>query len=277
MAFQRNTAPLVASDFLGLHSWTMRPEGVCQAVLVLIHGMGEHSERYVHVAEFFASHGIAVVSMDLRGHGRSGGKRGHAPSLDQLMQDIRKLTEKAEKEFPGIPLFLYGHSMGGNLALNYILRTPGHPYTKLVLTSPYLKLAFNPPGWKLALGKIAASVYPSLSQPTGLDVTAISRDVNEVEKYKKDPLVHGKITAGFFAQIHPAAAWALANAGSLKIPTLVVHGSMDRITSPEGSKQLAENAGAMVQVKIWEGLFHETHNEPEKNEVLAFTLNWLMH
>jgi acylglycerol lipase len=267
------TFQLTASDNITLsgefyNTWTP-PSGL----IVLIHGMGEHFGRYRHVAEFFKSRGYATVGMDLRGHGRSGGKRGHAPSLDQLLDDIDLLLKKANDLYSGVPLILYGHSMGGNLAANYVIRRK--PALKaLILTSPYFRLAFDPPAWKVNLGKVVTRIFPSLTMPTELEVEAISRDKTVVEAYKNDPLVHDKISAVFFAQVHPAGQYAIDHADEIKVKTLVIHGSADRITSFKATKEFAAK-NPRVTLKIWEGFYHETHNEKEQKEVLEFVGEWV--
>lgn len=249
---------------------TLEPKGI----IILVHGMGEHSGRYSHVSEFFTQHGFAVLRMDLRGHGISAGKRGHTPSYDHLMDDLRAICDKASELFPGIPMILYGHSMGGNLVLNFLIRRKPK-LAAAIVTAPYLRLAFEPPSWKVALGKISASILPKLTQPTGLETAAISRDPHVVTAYEKDPLVHDKITSAFFVNVHFAGPYAIEHAAQIEAPTLVMHGTSDRLTSHNGSLELHSNTKGNVELKIWEGLYHELHNEPEKEEVMAYELKWL--
>lgn len=247
----------------------------CRAVICLIHGMGEHSSRYEHVAAYFNSNGIAMVAIDHRGHGRSQGKKGHAPGYENLMQDIDALIHKAQQLFPGKPIWLYGHSMGGNLVLNYGIRRQPNQIKGIVATDPYLRLAFNPPGWKVALGKFSAGILPGLTQATGLETAALSRDPEVVKKYEADPLVHDKMSAAFFVNVHFAGPYAIDHAADLKLPTLVMHGTGDRLTSFKGSQEFAEKAHANVHLKLWEGFYHEIHNEPEQEQVFAYTLQWM--
>lgn len=268
-AFQLSTPDGITLQ--GYHSSTgSKPT----AVIALVHGMGEHAMRYKHVAEYFNQLNIAMVSIDHRGHGRSTGKRGHTPSYDALMHDLEILLKKTNEEYPGVPVILYGHSMGGNLVLNFLIRKK--PMVKgAIVTAPYLRLAFEPPAWKVKLGKLSAGILPSLSQPTGLDSKAISRDEEVVRMYEKDPLVHDKITSAFFVNVHFAGPYAIEHAKEIEVPVLLMHGTADRLTSVEGSKEFASRAGNNVELKIWEGLYHELHNEPEKIEVLDYEANWL--
>ncbi len=270
----KETFQLSTPDGITLQGYQSSTDSKPKAVIVLIHGMGEHAMRYKHVAEYFNQHNVALVSMDHRGHGRSTGKRGHTPNYDALMHDLELLLQKTNEAYPGIPVILYGHSMGGNLVLNFLIRKK--PKVKgAIITAPYLRLAFEPPAWKVKLGKLSAGILPSLSQPTGLDTKAISRDNAVVAAYEKDPLVHDKITSAFFVNVHFAGPYAIEHANEIEVPVLLMHGTADRLTSTEGSKEFASRAGKMVELKIWEGLYHELHNEPEKTEVLNFELDWL--
>lgn len=249
---------------------TSNPKGV----LIIIHGMGEHAGRYAHVSTFFLKREIAVLRFDLRGHGTSAGKRGHTPNYEMLMSDLDQFLDHAKTTYPSIPIILYGHSMGGNLILNFLIRR--QPVVNgAIVTAPYLKLAFEPPAWKVSLGKLTAGIIPTLTQPTGIETAAISRDAEEVRKYERDPLVHDKITSSFFVNVHLAGPYAIENAGKIKIPLLVMHGLADRLTSPKGTEEFAKNANSTTTVKYWPELYHELHNEPEKNEVLEFEVDWL--
>ena len=177
--------------------------------------------------------------------------------------------------FPSLPIILYGHSMGGNLTLNYLIRK--HPNVKAaIVTSPYLKLAFEPPKWKVILGVLSSGIVPTLTQSTGLDTTALSRNLEVVSAYKSDNLVHDKITSAFFVNVHFAGVFAIKNARNVSVPLLIMHGLKDRLTSAVGTEEFIKNANQNVEVKYWPELFHEIHNEPEKEEVLMFELNWLL-
>lgn len=250
------------------------PQGNVKAAIILLHGMGEHFGRYTHVAEFFSRSGFAVIGMDHRGHGTSAGKRGHTPSFDHLMNDIDLLVQKTGDLFPGTPLILYGHSMGGNLAANYVLRKK--PQVKgLILTGPYFKLGFEPPAWKLAMAKFMAKFLPSLTLSTALEQAALSREQSVVEAYKKDPLVHDRISAAFFAEVHPAGLYAIEHAGELQAKTLAMHGTADRLTSPEGTKTFAKNNPERITLKLWDGFYHELHNEPGNELVFTYMVDWI--
>ena len=247
---------------------------VPKAVVVLVHGHGEHVNRYHHVAEGFVNAGYAMLAFDLRGHGKSAGPRGHTPQYDNMMDDIADFVGDAQKRYPGLPVFLYGHSMGGNLVINYALRFP-QGLKGVIATGPWLKLAFDPPTVQAFAVKLLNNVAPSFAIESNLDANGLSHDPEVVKKYQTDPLVHGKITSRLFSGITNAGLWALDHASDLKIPMLLMHGSGDKITSAPASQEFARKAGKLVSLRIWEGYYHEIHNEPEKAEVIQAMVTWL--
>jgi alpha-beta hydrolase superfamily lysophospholipase len=237
--------------------------------------MGEHSTRYTHVAEFFTKHGYAILANDRVGHGKSKGKRGHVDKYEQLLDDIIKLHSEATRKFSGVPVFLYGHSMGGGIVLNYLLRNPKNGLQGIIATSSALKLAFEPPAFKIVLGKLMRNIYPGFSQTNEINPEHISRDKAEVEAYKKDPLVHNLITAETGMGLLQWGKDALEKVGKVNTPLLLMHGSADQLTSHKGTEAFAQKADGDVTLKIWDGLYHEIHNEPEKQQVLEYMLQWI--
>lgn len=261
-------------DGLSLFGQSWQPEDRPRAVVCLVHGIGEHSGRYVHVADSLIQSGYALISFDLRGHGKSEGPRGHIPSYEAIMQDISSLLEVSNKKFPQSPFFLYGHSLGGNLVLNYVLRRQSH-LKGVIATAPWLRLAFEPPAFKIALGKITNYIWPSFSQKSGLDTKALSRNLKVVHAYENDPLVHDRISARMFISFYQAGHWVLEHALELPIPLLLMHGGADRLISVEASREFTGKITKNCTLKIWDGLYHEIHNEPEKEEVFKFLIDWL--
>ncbi|OQY34723.1 MAG: lysophospholipase [Anaerolineaceae bacterium 4572_5.1] len=262
------------NDGLNLYAFSWTPEKAPKALICLVHGHGEHIERYAHVAAAMNEAGYALMGFDHRGHGQSEGARGHTPSYDALLDDISAFLTQAEERYPNLPRFLYGHSMGGNLVLNYALRRK--PTLKgVIATGPWIKLAFEPPAIQVFLGKTMNKIYPAFIQASGLETAAISRDPNEVSAYENDPLVHDKISARLFVGMYEAGLWSLEHAAEFPLPLLLMHGSADRLTSAEASRQFAEAAGDAVTLKVWDGWYHEIHNEPEKAEVFKTTIEWL--
>ncbi|WP_372845594.1 lysophospholipase [Pontiella sp.] len=264
---------ITAVDGLSLRGreWPADP---ANAVVGLVHGLGEHCARYDHVAAAFNARGYAVVALDLRGHGCSGGPRGHARNFDLLMADVSGLLEKAGELYPERPRILYGHSLGGSIAIRYALQRRSK-LDALIATSPLLRLARNPPGWKSGLLKLLNALGIQGGIPSGLDDKALARDINVVRTYRNDPLTHDRISPAMAVGMIRAGEWNIEHAAQLACPLLLMHGDADRITSPEASKIFAGRAGANCTLNLWKGGFHELHNEPEKREVLGYMLDWL--
>lgn len=264
---------LHTNDGLRLHAREWLPSGEPRAVLCLVHGHGEHSGRYEHVARFLNHAGCGLLAMDLRGHGRSAGQRGHVGSYDLLLADIAVLLDEAARRHPDLPRFLYGHSMGGNLVLNCALRR-GDVLSGIIASAPMLRTAFDPPAWKDLLGRLMIRLWPAMPLRSGLETEALSRDPEVVHAYREDPLVHDRVTPRFL-EVLEAGRWTLQRAADLSLPLLLMHGDADRITSAQASVQFAARAGCGCTLQIWPGLYHEIHNEPEKGQVLSRVTEWL--
>ncbi len=262
-------------DRLSLFGQYWAPGGEVHGVVALVHGHGEHSSRYAPWAARFVERGVAVVTFDLRGHGRSEGKRGHSPSYVRLMEDIDILIQRAREYFPEKPLFLYGHSMGGNLVLGYAVRRCLALHG-VVATSPWLRLTHDMAVPARLAVRLLRVIAPSLPIHTKLDAADISRDKEEVIKYLNDPLVHDLITPALYLQIHDMGR-KLMKGGEVNVPVLVVHGTADSITDPAGSQAFVQNAsGEDIQLKLFEGLYHETHHEPDREEVFDSIYGWMV-
>ncbi|HEX2981751.1 MAG TPA: alpha/beta hydrolase [Anaerolineaceae bacterium] len=261
-------------DGLNIYAKEFRPEGDARAVVCLVPGLGEHCNRYLHVARAFNDAGFALLTFDPRGHGRSEGQRGHAPTYDHLMDDIDLLLENAEKLYPGKDRFLYGHSLGGNLVLNYAIRRQPK-LAGVISTSPGLLQAVEPPAWKTSIGKVMYNIWPTMSLANGLDREGLSRDHAVIDKYSSDPLVHDRISARMGLDVISSGKWAIEHADEMRLPLLLVHGSADRITSCNGSDAFAAKVKGDVTFKLWEGGYHELHNEPDQAQVIQTLVDWV--
>ncbi|VAW10030.1 Lysophospholipase; Monoglyceride lipase [hydrothermal vent metagenome] len=245
-----------------------------KGVVVLVHGFGEHAARYQNsVVPMLLSTSLAVVSYDNFGHGKSGGKRGHCPNYEALLAILEMVITKATNLFPNVPLFLYGHSMGGNLVLNYALRRK-NGLKGVIATSPYLRLAFQPPKWKMSIGKMMLNLMPSITLPSGLDSAGISRIPEEVAKYKNDALVFDEVSPMYSFPIMDAGEWAIENAAQLNVGTLLLHGTADPIIDCNGTKEFHQNS-CKTTLKLFEGGFHELHHDLCKDEMLDTIKNWV--
>lgn len=247
-------------------------EGV-KAVIVFVHGLGEHILRYRSWAEMFTGNGIAFTGVDLPGHGNSDGKRGHIKSYNLTDEMIGILLNSVSMTFPSVPVFLYGQSLGGGIVLRYILAHEPD-ITGAIVTSPWLKLSFEPDKFKIFLASVMKNILPAFTQSSGLVIEHLSHNRDEVDKYGTDPLVHGKISVSLFYNALEAAKESLEYSGRLKIPLLLMHGSDDKICSPEGSRIFASKEGP-IDFKIWEGGYHELHNEMFRDDVFAYISGWI--
>ena len=249
------------------HHWA--PENA-NRVVVLIHGIGEHAGRYNRMAEYFAHDGIALVSMDLRGHGHTAGGRGHAAPRKDMLSDIDALIEYARAAYPGLPLILYGHSMGGNLVLDYRRRGGLSAVPDAyIISAPWVKLVNDFPKPVVGFIRGASKLFPQFRVSSSCDEGVLGNP-DTVRPYHDDPLVHGSITLLcaaecytigeqlFAGTLHGSDAEGAADAGTKK-PTLLMHGNADRICDVAGSRKIAELEPEITYVE-WDGYFHEIHN-----------------
>jgi acylglycerol lipase len=251
------------------------PEQKSVAVICMIHGLGEHLGRYRHLAKFLTDHGFAAIGIDLRGHGKSPGQRGYVPSFDTFMQDIHLLLDQAGIRHAGLPKFLYGHSLGGILVLNYCLRK-NPDLAGVIVTSPALRNALEEQTAKVAFAKIAGTILPRISLPSGLDTSGLSRDPEVARAYLEDPLVHDRATLRMAKETLAAIPFIFENAADFHYPLLLMHGTADRLAYARGSQEFAELATqADIDFKLWEGAYHELHNELEQDQVFEYMLDWL--
>lgn len=267
---------LVAFDGLDLHHQAWRPgDGTPRVAVVLVHGLGEHSGRYDHVARRLVDAGCAVHAIDHRGHGRSGGRRVFVKSYDEFMHDLAMFREHVERAEPGLPLVVLGHSMGGNLAMGHVLDHQDG-VAGLALSAPALEIGDDFSPIQLTVFRALARVLPGV-RPQGLDATSISRDPAVVEAYRNDPLVYtGKISAGLGAALIDAIERFPSRYHELRLPILLMHGTDDQLAGIGGSKAVEAGAvNADVTTHYYEGLYHEVFNEPERERVLDDLVAWI--
>jgi len=254
------------------NQWVAGPDAV--ASIVLVHGLGEHSGRYNHLAEFFNNHKINVVAVDLFGHGKTEGKKGHTQKMDDFLWQIDFLVGLTQKLAPGLPVFLYGHSMGGGLVLNYLYKKKSK-LAGLIATAPAIQPGFKVPALKMLVGKIGRKLAPGLIQKNGLDLGNLSHDPLVAEKYVADPLVHNLLSAELGMGILEYGNWLETNETHSHVPVLIMHGTEDKLTNFAASKAFSGKAEGNVTFKPWPGMYHEIHNETDKQLVFDYTLDWI--
>jgi alpha-beta hydrolase superfamily lysophospholipase len=261
-------------DGVDLYAQTWQPGVRPKAYINLIHGLGEHSGRYHAWAGRFADKGIAVRSFDMRGYGRSGGRRGYASGYYKLLKDIEAFIEMGKQEFPELPVFNYGHSMGANLLLNYSFQVASQG-AGLVITSPWLELTRPPSRVLLILAGILGSLIPGLVTGNRLRTEDISRDLRVVHSYRNDPLIHDRIGVKLFTQAFEAGIRASMSIYKINVPLLVMQGSEDNIVSCKAARNFVRNASNKTTYIEWEGGFHELHNDIEADMVFSTILSWM--
>lgn len=273
---QHDAGTLRTDDGLTLATRRWMPHARPKAAVVIVHGIGEHSGRYAHVAAHLMLHDYAVYAFDLRGHGRSEGQpRVYVESFDEYVDDLACFLADVRREHRG-PLFLLGHSMGGGIAARYVVERGADGLAGLVLSSAALKIpdALSPLLQKLA--GIASRMVPKLPA-TRLDTSRLSRDPAVVRAYEEDPLVHtGGVRARVGHEILRNVALIRAHADAFTLPLYVFHGTADEITDPEGSRAFYERAPSDDKtLALYEDFYHETMNEPERERVLGDLTAWL--
>ena len=251
------------------------PAGPPRGVVLLAHGYAEHVGRYREFMAHLAGRGLAVAAIDHRGHGRSGGPRGHCRDFGEFIADLRTLADLAEEWWPGVPRLLFGHSMGGLLAFLYLLR---HPDTVRAgaLSGPAFKVADSAPRILQSVALLLARVAPGVTFRSNLDPGALSRDPAVGAAYLADPLVHRAASAGFVRAIRAAQAAAMEGAPRLAVPLLILHGAADRLVLPAGSAEIAARLSCPHQLVLLPGFYHELLNEPasERARVLEVLDRW---
>lgn len=272
MQRSERTTALPTGQKIALYEW--RPQ-TPKAVVLLVHGLGEHAGRYEHVAKAFTDHGYALVGFDHPGHGKSEGVRGHIASYATVTDFITRLLSEMAGSYPGLPQFLYGHSMGGNIGLYYLLTC--HPQLAgAIITSPGLGTADPVPAWKTLMGKVLYNVLPAMQMDNGLLLSGLAHDAAVIQAYKADPLVHGKISVRLGIEMLSNGKEIVAHAAQFPpIPLLLMQGSADPIVSPQVTDQFAKAFRGDLTYKVWDGLYHELHNEPQQTAVIATMVDWL--
>jgi Lysophospholipase len=265
----------LSDDKINLYFREIVPEGRIEAVVCLVHGLGDHSGWFKDLLNFFASSNFAVLTFDLRGHGKSDGKRGHIPSYEALMKDISLLLNIAKRNFNGVPIFLYGHSFGGNQVINYTLRYRPD-ISGIIVSAPWLSLYSNPSKIKLYFTFLMSNIRPSFIVDNVVEGSNLSHNPDIAVNQKNDPLVHNFVSASLFTNAYKAGEWAIDNASNLDIPLLLFHGDSDKITSHVASEAFIKKAPSnLATFKLWKGLYHSLHNEISNRDIFVNILNWI--
>lgn len=264
------------ADGLKLYEQAWIPEGTPRAVINLVHGLGEHSGRYTDWASRFVREGFIVRSFDIRGHGKSPGRRGYISEYGKVIRDLEIFLQAGTIKYPDIPVFLYGHSLGGNLVLNYVMQKP-LTLSGLIISSPWFELSRELHPWLLRLVHLGGILLPGIRVWNRIRTEDLSRDLRIVHSYRTDPLVHDKISLRFFSQCYKAGLKASMSSYKINSPMLIMHGSEDNVTSGTASGKFTFNASQKTRFIEWKGSYHELHNDLDRDKVFDAMISWLDH
>ncbi|MBW8877355.1 MAG: lysophospholipase [Acidobacteria bacterium] len=248
----------------------------CRGRLVIVHGYAEHKGRYRELVGALVAAGYQCHLLDLRGHGESGGERGHVGRFAEYRTDFERFLEEVQGlAAASSPLLLLGHSLGGLIALDFVLHRP-EVFDSLAVSSPFLAPALEIPFLKRTLLPLAAGFVPTLAVQSGLEAAWLSHDAVVVKDYETDPFVFSTVTLGWFVAVRQAQQEVVERASEIRLPILVLIGDADRIADPDRTRALFARLGSEAKRLIpYPGFFHEVFNELERGRVVADLLAWL--
>jgi alpha-beta hydrolase superfamily lysophospholipase len=264
----------IGAKGLSIYFQCWEPEVAPRALILLVHGAGEHSARYAALADYLTGHGYAIASLDHPGHGRSEGTPGFVERFEDYLDTLRIFHRRVSGEYPGLPQILLGHSMGGLISCVYLLQHQGE-FAGCALSGPAIMTDMEPGILQQWLLRFLSLVAPR-SGAMQLDANGVSRDREVVAQYCSDPLVHhGKMSARKVTELFRKMRLVQAEAAQITLPLLVLHGGEDSMASPKGAQFLYDNAASADKtLKIYPGLYHEIFNEPEREAVFRDLLDW---
>lgn len=265
-----STETITAEDGIPLFCRKWVPANEAVATVVIVHGLGEHSGRYVHVGKNFADSGFRTIAFDLRGHGRSSGRPVFVKRYVELASDVDAVV----RHFSGGPAFLFGHSMGGQLVLwtaqHFRLQVEG-----LIVSSPWLALAFAPPRWQVFIAQKLNRLIPGLRFSTGVRPEKLSHDQAHLDSLEDLDLLHKFTTIRLYVEAANAAS-EIMKASVIDFPVLFVYGDADEVTSCQAAEEYFMRLRAPSKTfKIYPSLLHELHNETERAQILADYVKWM--
>jgi alpha-beta hydrolase superfamily lysophospholipase len=254
---------------------TWQPDTAPKAVVPIIHGAGEHIDRYPHLIRALLAAGYGAAGFDLRGHGRSEGQRGHINSWDEYREDVRQFLDRVRVDFPGLPLFLYAHSLGSLIAMDYILHYP-EGLRGAVISGNSLEPTDAAPPHLVLIVRVFSRILPATLLTMPLPGASLSRDPQVAAAYDEDPLVHWQRSLRWGAESLRTIQWIWAHAGQFSLPVLFVHGEADPLVSPQGARRFYEQiASSDKTLNIYPESLHEPHNDLDHAQVTGDIVAWL--
>jgi len=262
-------------DGYDIYTQAWLPDAEPKAIILIVHGLGEHSGRYGNYVDYFVPRGYALYGFDTRGHGRTSGPRGYVERFDRFVDDVDRRAAQARSDWPGKPLFVLAHSLGSLMGLSYARQYPDR-LNGLIVTGTALQDALELPPWKRSLATVLSRVTPTLKMNSGVALSGLSHDPAVIAAYEADPLTHPWATPRLATEAEVVRAQIRQGAATWQVPTLMLHGGADPICLTEGALQFAAQTPAgLVDYRTYSGLYHEIHNEPEKEQVFRDIEAWL--
>jgi alpha-beta hydrolase superfamily lysophospholipase len=259
---------------LTLYYQSWHPPVPPRAIVTLVHGLGAHSGWFANVVRCLVENGYAVYGFDLRGHGRSAGQRGYIHSWEEFREDIKTFRYLIALAEADLPCFLLGHSLGGTIILDYVLRDPTSFQGAIAMAPTLEQVGISPV--RLGLGYILSTVCPRFALDTGMGLTVGARDLELLNAFDRDPLRHSQGTARLVTEFFKTVDWIESHISQLQIPLLILHGDADRVAFPETSRRLYNQVMiADKELHEYPGLYHELHNDFGYEQVLSDLVAWL--
>ncbi|MBE9066744.1 alpha/beta hydrolase [Leptolyngbya cf. ectocarpi LEGE 11479] len=250
------------------------PPGVAKAVVALVHGFGEHCDRYSTVTTALTQAGYAVFGFDNQGHGRSEGQRGHINRWQDYRDNVSAFLAQVRHHEPSLPLFVLGHSLGGLIVLDFVLASP-RGLAGIIISGPPIRPTGIAKPYLVAIARVLSGIWPRFSMDVGAGAETLSRDPAVVNQTQDDPLTHSMATVRWGTECLVAIANVRQNIHQLQVPILLVHGSADQVNDVKGSQEIFERITSDKTLKIYPGSYHEPHNDLDRNQVMNDLVQWL--
>ncbi|MEM9809323.1 MAG: lysophospholipase [Cyanobacteria bacterium P01_D01_bin.56] len=272
-------APRLENTFCGAHGLSLfyqawYPPGTAKAVVALVHGFGEHCDRYHTVTTALTQTGYVVFGFDNQGHGRSEGQRGHINRWQDYRDNVSAFLAQVHHHEPGLPLFILGHSLGGLIVLDYALNS-SEDIKGIIISGPPIHPVGIAKPYRVTIARILSGIWPRFSMNVGASPETLSRDPAIVNQMEEDPLTHSVATVRWGTECLVAISKVRKTINQLQIPILLIHGSADKVNDVRGSQEIFARIPGDKTLKIYPGSYHEPHNDLDRNQVMEDIITWL--
>ena len=243
--------------------------------LMAVHGLGQHSGRLHHMGACAERLGLDYFALDLRGHGRSPGRRGHISSLDRVLSDIDRIRRRSGSAEVRLPTFLLGHSLGGLIVGRYIQEFGFPGLEGAILVSPFVDVALRPPAWKLRMADLADRLFPSLTLYDEVPPELLYRNASEIDEHRSDPLVHHRLSARLWGEMRRHARTLVDRAGQSRVPLFVQVSGDDRVVDAAAARELADAFAGDTKVAEYEAAYHDLYRDPLADRATSELEAWI--